>query len=100
MDIARDTFILNPKKWGGPVIKKGDRINAVRSEAGKWLVNAGGAEWPMTDEEVNRKFHADAAPEASGSAWVEKFTGRNKASSPREGRPTTPLLCAGSPTRE
>jgi len=77
--IARDTFILNPKKWGGPVIKKGDRINAVRSEAGKWLVNAGGAEWPMTDEEVNRKFHAEAAPEASGSAWVEKFTGRNKA---------------------
>lgn len=74
--VSRDTFLLNPKKWGGPVVKKGDKLHARRAGPGKWVVLAGGAEWPMTDEEVNRRFHLEEVSEANGSAWVQKFPGR------------------------
>jgi hypothetical protein len=71
---SRETFLLDPKKWGGPVVKKGDKLEARRGDPGKWVVLAAGCEWPMTDEEVNRRFCMEDA--GAGSAWVHKFPGR------------------------
>lgn len=77
--VARDSFVLNPTKWGSPVVKKGAKLTAQRAGAGRWTVQAGGLEWSMTDEEINRRFEVLALKDANGSAWVEKFPGRLKA---------------------
>lgn len=76
--IARETFLLDPKKWGGPVLKKGSKVPATRSEAGKWSVYAETKTWTFTDEEANRRF---VIPNAGCQevSWVTKFKGRNAA---------------------
>ena len=73
---ARSTFLLNPKKWGGPVIKKGDNLTARRSGPGKWSYVVGGEEWTMTDEEINKRFELSNVTTPSGSDWLVKFSGR------------------------
>ena len=77
---ARATFLLNPKKWGGPVIKKGARLSAQRHSVGKWVFSSAGADWVMTDEEINKRFELANVTEANNSEWLEKFAGRCKAS--------------------
>lgn len=73
---ARETFLLNPKVWGSPIVKRGQVAKGVRAEAGKWTVTAGGKDWTMIEEEVNKRFAISGMSGANGTAWIEKFPGR------------------------
>jgi len=75
---ARKTFLLNPRKWGSPVVRKGQECAGRRAGPGRWTVQAAEADWPMTDEEVAERFEHVVAVGTATDAWTEKFPGRLK----------------------
>jgi hypothetical protein len=74
---CKKSFLLEPAKWGSPIVKTGQRCNAKRDGAGRWLVTFDEQYWPMTDEEINQRFETTAAcSKGVAPQWIQKFPGR------------------------
>lgn len=70
---AKKSFLLDPKKWGSPVVKAGESVRVIgRTDGAIRFKVAEKLEWEMSSEEFASRFAATDCPDR----WEEKFAGR------------------------
>lgn len=71
--VAKETFSVNPRVFGSPVVKQGGTYKATRTDTGFFLVPVGSGTLELNDADLKRRFtiNTAATPE-----WVLRAPGR------------------------
>ena len=71
---VRHKRMLNPKVWGSPLLKAGDKVEITARSEGDYLLRAGGAEVVLREDEVRADF--DLPQVSCQDGWREAHASR------------------------
>lgn len=74
--LSKQTFALDPKKWGSPIIKAGQKVEFRKESTGVYTLLAADNIYKFTQDELVKKFELDLQ---SNAGWKTVHAGRVEA---------------------